>query len=66
MILNVVLLFSLLIVFFGNRARGGGLDLLSKEAAFTTLNLLRKLGAIYLYLFLVHRIKILFGCIICV
>ena len=30
MILNVVLLFSLLIVCFRNRARGGGLDLLRK------------------------------------
>ena len=38
MILNVMLFFSLLIVFFRNKARGGGLDLLRKGAVFTTLN----------------------------
>ena len=31
-------IFSLLIVFFKNKARGGGLDLLRKGAVFTTLN----------------------------
>ena len=41
-------IFSLLIVFFRNRARGGGLDLLRKGTVFTSLNHLRKLVIICL------------------
>ena len=63
MILNVMLFFSLLIVFFRNRARGGGLDLLRKGTVFTTLNHLKKLVIICLCLFLVPQIKIQFGCV---
>ncbi|CBI29570.3 unnamed protein product, partial [Vitis vinifera] len=63
MILNVMLIFSLLIVFFKNKAWGGGLDLLRKGAVFTTLNHLRKLVIICHCLFSVPQIKIPFGCI---
>ena len=55
--------FSLLIVFFRNKARGEELDLLRKGMVFTTLNYLRKLVIIFLCLFLVPQIKIPFGCI---
>ena len=61
--LNVMLFFSLLIVFFRNKARGGGLDLLRKGEVFTTLNHLRKLVIICHYLFSVPQIQIPFGCI---
>ena len=43
--------FPLLTVFFGNKARRGGLDLLRKRVVFTTLNHLRKLVIIYRCLF---------------
>ena len=59
--LNVMLFFSLLIVFFRNKARGGGLDLLRKEAVFTTLNHLRKLVIICRCLFSVPQINRPFG-----
>ena len=51
MILNVMLFFSVLILFFRNRVQGGGLDLLRKGTVFTTLNYLRKLVIICLCLF---------------
>ena len=63
MILNVMLFFSLLIVFFRNKARGGRLDLLRKGEVFTTLNHLRKLVIICRCLFSIPQIKIPFGCI---
>ena len=63
MILNVMLYFPLLIVFFRNRARGGGLNLVRKGTVFTTLNHLRKLLIICLCLFSVPQIKIPYGCI---
>ena len=63
MILNFMLFFSLLIMFFKNRVRGGRLDLLRKGTVFTTLNYLRKLVIICLCLFSVPRKKIAFGCI---
>ena len=50
-------------VFFKNKARGGGLDLLRKGAVFTTLNHLSKLVIICHHLFSVPQIKIPFGCI---
>ena len=62
MILNVMLPSFLPIVFFRNKARGGGLDLLRKEAAFTTLIYPKTLEENCF--FLVPQIKMPFGCII--
>ena len=53
-------IFSLLIVFFRTRARGGGLDLLRKEADFITLNHPK---AMFQGLFSVPQIKMSFGYI---
>ena len=55
--------FSLLSVFFRNKTRGRGLDLLRKGVVFTALNHLRKLVIICGCLFSIPQIKISFDCI---